>query len=267
MKNLLYSIMLLSFLLLLTGCPKTIVNVPSTTLSGRVYNTSDESIEGIKIICGNQTTFSDNSGNFSIIVPIGTATINFSGDNFFTENRTFEVPPNPVENVRVTLCDKLENGEFLRMILSCNQEVGDLDSTLLVPKSDNDPSLGWTVYVDEGGNATGSSSDNPYAKLLNNGANQFMSSEETTIYQRFTQPYTFYVYNFSLDNLDIYPGYPDSTFFDSDATVRIYGTNGLIDTVEVTSDGTDVYWYILDIDANGNLSIINELLKTEPTLN
>lgn len=266
MKKLLYLVMVLSLLLLLTGCPKTVVNVPSTTLSGRIIDTGNHSIEGVKVTCGSQTTFSDSTGNFSIIVPIGTANVNFSADNFFAENRPFIIPANPVEDARITMCGKLENGEFLRIILSCNEEVGDLDSTLLVPKSNDDPSFGWKVYVDNNGNVTGDSASAPFAKLLNNGANDLQSTEETTIYQRFTQPYKFYVYNFSLDNLDLYPGYPDSTFFESEATVRIYNTEGLIDTLEVTRDGTEVYWHVFDINAEGSLNIINELLETEPTL-
>jgi len=79
-----------------------------------------------------------------------------------------------------------------------------------------------------------------------------------TIYEMYPGVYKYYIYNYSNS--------PDITT--SSAVVQIYNQNGLLNTLQVPTIGSGLYWYICDVDGNtGQITIINTIQPNSPDNN
>jgi PKD repeat protein len=79
--------------------------------------------------------------------------------------------------------------------------------------------------------------------------------ETMTIYDMFAGTYQYYIYKFA----------GDGPITASQAVVQIYGQNGLLQTLQVPTNGEGDYWYVCDVNGStGQLSIRNVIQTNAP---
>jgi peptidyl-Asp metalloendopeptidase len=137
----------------------------------------------------------------------------------------------------------------ISFVLSWGADPHDLDSHLLTP------SIGGSAYHVYYSNK-GSATSPPYATLDHDVTTGY-GPETMSIRTLYPGTYHYYVKNFS--------GSPAITT--SGGIVKIYNSAGtLLNTVNVPTSGTGVYWYVADVNGNtGAVSLVNTIQSSEPT--
>ncbi|MFC2046221.1 carboxypeptidase regulatory-like domain-containing protein [Chloroflexota bacterium] len=136
--------------------------------------------------------------------------------------------------------------EEIRVVLTWGAEPMDLDSHLRLPPGS--PYHVW--YADEG-----SLSSLPFAALDVDDVSSY-GPETITVVQRQPGRYVYAVHNFS--------GSPDITT--SEAVVRVYRGENLVQTYSVPTSGAGTWWHVFDIDSSGNIItrdfILDEMMQS-----
>jgi parallel beta-helix repeat protein len=66
---------------------------PEATVCGRAVTEDATVMAGVKVVCGNQTVYTDQGGNFSLLLPPGSRTLVLSKDGYLDKNLTVQVLP------------------------------------------------------------------------------------------------------------------------------------------------------------------------------
>ncbi|MDD4372763.1 MAG: PKD domain-containing protein [Bacteroidales bacterium] len=185
--------------------------------------------------------------NFSDYSSDGSHIVSCSKTGYITYvNNNVNIPPNGTLNLNISLSPILSSGQ-MRFVLNWGATPEDLDSHLLTPEIEG--STYHVYYSDEG-----SSTEAPYAALDHDDTDGY-GPETVTIYDFFTGTYKYFIHNFSES--------PDITT--SQAVVQIYNDAGLLQTLQVPTTGTGVYWYVCDVNGStGQLTIHNVIQENEP---
>ena len=256
------------------------VSNTSTTISGKVTNALDGTgISGALVEIAGLTTTTDANGNYEITgIPEAVLKADFSGtptsgnipldvrfsDESADASHTLTVSANDYNTyinsqvviatgqtltIDVSLSPVLSEGE-LRIVLNWGANPSDLDAHMKTPSIEGTE---YHIYYSSKGSATSA----PYVTLDHDDRTSY-GPETMTIYQQFSGTYKYYVYNYS--------GTPDITT--SSAVVQVYGSTGLITSVNIPTSGTGRYWNVLTIDGStGQVSIVNEIVESAPVVN
>jgi PKD repeat protein/uncharacterized protein YfaP (DUF2135 family) len=251
--------------------------VGSGTLTGLVTDAiNGNPVEGALVTIGGLTDLTDASGNYVIEnIPAGILSSNFNASQtiglaplsvqFFDQstensntvtcsktgyssysNNQVIVPQGGTLNLNISLSPALSGGQ-MRFVLNWSASPGDLDSHLRTPPIE---SVSYHISYENQGDAT-----NPPYATLDYDVTSGYGPETITIYEKYTGTYQYYIHN--------YDETPDITT--SQAVVQIYNDNGLLQTLQVPTSGTGLYWYVCDINgANGQISIRNVIQENEP---
>ncbi|MCB9016582.1 MAG: carboxypeptidase regulatory-like domain-containing protein [Lentimicrobiaceae bacterium] len=249
----------------------------TNSLTGLVTDAFDGSpIEGALVSIAGLTATTDENGNYTISnIPAGTLNADFNsnvtqgeaplGVNFFdlsTEgshtvscskegyityvNNQVVIEPGQTLNLNISLSQTLMEGS-MRFVLNWGAEPTDLDSHLNTPAIEGQA---YHIFYSSQGSATSA----PYAALDHDVTSGY-GPETMTIYQMFNGTYQYYIHNYSES--------PAITI--SQAVLQIYNQNGLIQTLQVPTSGTGLYWYVCDINgANGQITIKNTIQANAP---
>jgi PKD repeat protein/uncharacterized protein YfaP (DUF2135 family) len=249
----------------------------SGTLTGMVTDAiNGNPVEGALVSVGGLTDLTDASGNYLIEnIPAGILSSNFNASRtiglaplsvqFFDQstensntvtcsktgyssysNNQVIVPQGGSLTLNISLSPALTSGQ-MRFVLNWGQTPGDLDSHLRTPPIE---AVSYHIWYEDQGDAT-----NPPYATLDYDVTSGYGPETITIYEKYTGVYQYYIHN--------YDETPDITT--SQAVVQIYNDNGLLQTLQVPTSGTGLYWYVCDINgANGQISIRNVIQETEP---
>ena len=257
------------------------INVTGQTgsgiLTGLVTDALNGSpIEGALVTVAGLTDVTDASGNYTIEnIPAGILSSNFSASrtvgvaplliDFFDQstensntvtcsktdystytNNQVIVPQGGSLTLNISLSPALSSGQ-MRFVLNWSSSPSDLDSHLLTPDIEGNT---YHIFYGDKGNATTA----PYASLDYDVTTGY-GPETMTIYQKFTGTYQYFIYN--------YTGSPE--IITSQAVVQIYNDNGLLQTLQIPTSGTGLYWYVCDINGTtGQISIRNVIQEAAP---
>ncbi|HPG34641.1 MAG TPA: choice-of-anchor J domain-containing protein, partial [Lentimicrobium sp.] len=185
--------------------------------------------------------------NFSDYSSDGSHIVSCSKTGYITYvNNNVNIPPNGTLNLNISLSSALSGGQ-MRFVLNWGATPEDLDSHLLTPEIEG--STYHVSYSDKG-----SSTEAPYAALDHDDIDSY-GPETVTIYDFFTGTYKYFIHNFSES--------PEITT--SQAVVQIYNDAGLLQTLQVPTTGTGLYWYVCDVNGStGQLTIHNVIQENEP---
>ena len=261
MKNKVKYIMLLlvSVVFILSACTPFDFNGlgsgKTATVGGTVTDaTTGRALSGVTVKSGSISGTTDSEGKYVLYkVPISNTSISASKSGYITNTQSMSLVADEQKTVNFSLSPELTQNEELRIVLTWGESPRDLDSHLLVPKSDSDGSQGF--HVDYRTKGINNSNEYPYAYLdvddtTSNGP------ETITIFNTLNRTYKYYVHNYSES--------PDITT--SNAKVQVYGRSGLIKTYSVPTSGSGLYWYVFDIDASGGIMDRNVIQSDKPTL-
>ncbi|NTW24685.1 MAG: PKD domain-containing protein, partial [Lentimicrobium sp.] len=212
----------------------TIVNVPAGTLNAEFNANVTQGEAPLNVV------FSDQSSE-------GAHTVTCSKTGYITySNNQVIIEPGQTLNLNISLSQTLAEGS-LRFVLNWGQLPYDLDSHLNTPSIEGTP---YHIFYGSQGSATSA----PYAALDHDDTDSY-GPETMTIYQLFDGTYQYYIHNYSTS--------PDITT--SQAVLQIYNDNGLLQTLQVPTSGTGLYWYVCDVNgANGQLTIRNVIQEAAP---
>lgn len=248
-----------------------------TTLSGQVSNAlNGQPVAGAEVCIAGRCTFTDSFGNYTLEqIPAGTLapafgatptygsapltvqfndestenthTVTCSKQGFLTYvNSQVDLSPGGTLNLNMSLSPELQEGN-LRFVLNWSATPTDLDSHLLTPEINGNA---YHVYFDDRGSVTSA----PFARLDYDITTGF-GPETMTIYERWPGTYSYYVRNFSENPL----------ISASNAVVQVYGSSGLLHTIQVPSSGNGNYWHVCDVNGEtGDIIIKNKLLANPP---
>jgi PKD repeat protein len=177
----------------------------------------------------------------------GTHTVTASATGYTTyTNSSVVIPDGGSLTLQISLSPTLTAGQY-RFVLTWGETPTDLDSHMKTPEIEGST---YHVYYD----SQGSASTAPYVILDIDDITSF-GPETTTIYDLKTGTYHYYIHNYS--------GSPD--IITSNAVVQIFNDNGLINTLQVPTSGTGLYWDVCTLNGStGAISIINTIVGTEP---
>lgn len=248
-----------------------------TTLTGLVTDAfNGNPIPGATVTIAGLSTTTDNSGNYTITnIPVGTINaefnadvtqgeaplvVNFSdhsseGSNTVTcsktgyltySNNQIIIEPGQTLNLNISLSPTLAAGE-MRFVLNWGDLPEDLDSHLNTPLINGQE---YHIFYDSPGNT----SEAPFAALDHDVITGY-GPETMTIYQMFNGTYQYFIHNYS----------ESPSITTSQAVLQIYNESGLIQTLQVPTTGSGLYWYVADINgANGQLTIRNVIQENPP---
>ena len=225
--------------------PSTIVNqseVEGMCVSGRIISAVDTSPASCVEVCvGESCTFTDQNGNYSVSATnADNQTINLvaSGEHYATYENNFEIENSEQcyeENISIS--PALEDGQR-RFVLTWGAMPRDLDSHLKLPTGSqvyysNRAAGGANLDVDD------TSSYGPETITLNQLTNSGV--------------HKYYIYNFSRDS---------TSFSNADARISVYDN----ESTEIISpnQGAGHYWHVLNVNAQGEIEIINQIRSTAP---
>jgi PKD repeat protein/uncharacterized protein YfaP (DUF2135 family) len=258
-----------------TTTPTTAVN----TLTGLVTDAfNGNPVPGATVTIAGLSTTTDNSGNYTITnIPAGTLnaefnanvtqgqaplTVNFSdlsseGSHTVTcsktgyltySNNQVIIQPGQTFNLNISLSPTLAAGS-MRFVLNWGASPEDLDSHLNTPSINGQA---YHIYYSYEGSAT----EAPFAALDHDVTTGY-GPETMTIYQMFNGTYQYYIHNYS----------ESPAITTSQAVLQIYNQGGLIQTLQIPTVGSGLYWYVADINgANGQLTIRNVIQANPPGL-
>ena len=249
----------------------------SGTMSGKVTDaTTGKPIVGATVSVAGMNTTTDSLGNYTFKnVPVGALTANFTGTplsgdapltvrftdysglgvqrvtasatGYYNYSRYISVSTS-VTILNITL-SPVFTGEGLRLVLNWDELPEDMDIHLLTPEIDGKPYEVFYKYK-------GSQNTPPYAVLDIDDTNG-IGPETITVYSLVDGTYRCYVDKYS----------EDTAITSSNGVVQVYGTSGLMHTINVPTTGTGEYWYVCDIDgATGDVTIVNTLQSDPPGL-
>jgi len=266
-----------AFIFMLDDMEITTELAEGATLTGQVTDAfNGEPIAGAQVSVAGLSTTTDNSGNYTITgIPDGVLTADFaanvtsgeaplnvnfsdfSSDGSHTVscsksgyityiNNNVNIPAGGTLNLNISLSPTLASGQ-MRFVLNWGELPTDLDSHLRTPEIEGST---YHVYYSDQGSATSA----PYAALDHDDTDSY-GPETITIYDFFSGTYQYYIYNYS--------GSPEITT--SQGVVQIYNDAGLLQTLQVPTSGTGLYWYVCDVNGStGQLTIHNVIQDTEP---
>lgn len=247
------------------------------TLTGMVSDAfNGDPVAGATVEIAGLSTTTDSEGNYTITnIPAGTLNADFNADvtqgdaplsvNFSDQssegaqtvtcsktgyityiNNQVIIEPGQTLNLNISLSQTLLEGS-MRFVLNWGASPLDIDSHL------NTPSIeGQTYHIYYG--SQGSATSAPYAALDHDVTSGY-GPETMTIYQMFEGTYQYYIYNYS--------GSPEITT--SQAVLQIYNDNGLMQTLQIPTTGTGLYWNVCEINgSNGQLTIHNVIQEDAP---
>jgi len=256
------------------------VNGGTAILTGMVTDAATGSpIEGATVTIAGISAVTNAAGNYTIEnIPLGALTAGFNASTrqgtvplsvqFFDQssdgastvvcsktgyityvNNNIVIEQGQSLNLNISLSQTLAEGN-LRFVLNWGALPTDLDSHLQTPEIEG---YSYHVYYSSQGSATSA----PYAALDHDDTDSY-GPETMTIYEMYPGVYKYYIYNYSTS--------PDITT--SSAVVQIYNQNGLLNTLQVPTSGSGLYWYICDIDGStGQITIINTIQSSSPDNN
>lgn len=266
-----------SFILMLDDIEITSQSNATSLLSGMVTDavTGNPIVNALVKVAG-LTDYSDADGNYYIPnVPGGVLNANFTSsvttgdaplDVQFTDlstessltvtasaagytnytNSQVSIPEGDTLHLQISMSPALSEGQY-RIVLTWGESPADLDAHLKTPEIEGNA---YHIYFDN----KGSDDSAPYAILDIDDTNSF-GPETTTIKSLYPGEYHFFVHNYS----------ESPEIITSNAVVQIYSKNGLVQTLQVPTTGTGLYWDVCTINgSNGNLSILNRIVETEP---
>jgi PKD repeat protein len=212
----------------------TLTNIPSGILNGNFTATPRNGDAPLTV------QFTDLSSE-------GTHTVTASATGYTNySNSQVAIPEGSTFNLQIALSPTLTTDQY-RFVLTWGELPTDLDSHLKTPSIEG---AVYHIYYD----SLGSADSPPYAILDIDDTTGF-GPESTTIYDLHPGEYHYYIHNYS--------GSPAITT--SNAVVQIYNENGLKHTLQVPATGTGQYWDICTMNGtNGNISIINQIVASEP---
>ncbi len=251
--------------------------VSGGTLTGQVTDAfNGEPVAGAEVSVAGLSAITDNIGNYTIEnIPEGVLTADFAANvtsgeaplnvNFFDYssdgshtvtcsktgyityiNNNVNIPPGEVFNLNISLSPTLAAGE-MRFVLNWGELPYDIDAHLRTPEIEG---TAYHIYYSDMGSATTA----PYATLDVDDVESY-GPETITIYDMFSGTYQYYVHNFDET--------PELTT--SQAVVQIYNDAGLMQTLQVPTSGTGLYWYVCDVNGStGQLTIHNVIQENEP---
>lgn len=250
------------------------------SLSGMVSNAlNGEPIEGALVSVAGLSDITDAAGNYLIEnVPVGQLTANFNANpssgqsplsvNFFDQstensntvtcsktdyntysNNQVVIPANGHLTLNISLSPNLAAGQ-MRFVLNWGASPTDLDSHLLTPVIEGqEHHIAWYNR--------GSETSAPFAALDYDYIDGY-GPETTTIYDFYAGTYKFFIDNYS----------ESPAITTSQAVVQIYGQSGLLNTLQVPTNGSGLIWYVCDIDGStGQVTIRNTIQQNEPGSN
>jgi PKD repeat protein len=247
------------------------------TLAGMVTDAiNGNPIPNALVSVGGLTDLTDASGNYSISnIPAGTLNANFTatptsgnaplpvqftdlsseGTHMVTASATgyttysnsqVVIPTGGTLELQISLSPTLATGQY-RFVLTWGELPLDLDSHLKTPVIEGNA---YHIFYNNKGSATTA----PYAILDIDDVTSY-GPETTTIYELKPGEYHYYIKNYSES--------PEITT--SNAVVQIYNDNGLMQTLQVPTTGTGLFWDVFTMNgSNGAISVINQITTTEP---
>lgn len=225
------------------------------TVTGVVTNaTNGQPITGATVKSGDISATTDADGKYVLNkVPTSNTTIQASKSGYIALSYSLSLAENEQKVVNFALSPALSANEAFRIVLTWGENPRDLDSHLLVPTSDTNGNQGYHIYFSYKG--INDSEQYPYAYLDIDDTSSF-GPETVTIYRRLTQTYKYYVHHYA----------GSGQLNTSSAVVSVYNQNGLVKTYNVPSSGSGIYWYVFDINANGQIVDRNVIQENAPTL-
>lgn len=247
------------------------------TLTGMVTDAlNGNPVEGALVSVAGLSATTNASGNYTIInIPVGVLVSNFianttqglapltvnftdqsaenanivtcSKEGYLTySNSQVVIPQDGSLTLNISLSSQLTTGE-MRFILNWGLNPDDLDSHLNTPAINGQS---YHIYFSDQG-----SIDSPPYAALDHDVTDSYGPETMTIYEMYPGTYQYYIYNYS--------GSPEITT--SQAVVQVYNQSGLLNTLQVPTSGSGLYWYICDIDgATGHITIRNVIQESAP---
>jgi hypothetical protein len=177
----------------------------------------------------NSTDLTNSQGEYSFEgLSEGNYTIQAEKSGYITEEKYIEFDGSTAV-ANFVLSQTIADDEY-RVVLTWGEEPEDLDVHLFTENGDH------IYYADQG-----SLTSYPYINLDIDDISSF-GPETITIAQ--LQASSIYVHN--------YTGYPDIK--ESDAEIRVYNGNQLIETYDIPTSGSGEWWYVFDIDNSGYIT-------------
>lgn len=241
----------------------------SGDLSGLVSDAADGSaIAGAHVCSGSVCVDTGSDGNYTLAnLPGGMRTINISASGQYIANQTgVYVVPGQTTTANFPLSKTLNEGE-IRIVLtwSPNTQWCDTQNTCVDNDLDahlNVPLISGTVEVSWENIGTCDLAE-PFA-CLENDARQGSGPESMFISEVQQGTYTYFVENYSAARVNPQIAAP---LPDTDAQVRVYGQNGLIQAYDVPPFGDGFWWVVFDIDLSGNIIGRDVITSTNPAPN
>lgn len=254
-KLIIFALLLLFSTGQLGGCLSCITGTGS--ISGTVTDaTTGLGLSGVTVSAGGVQTITGSTGTYKLEnVPAGLQNVTASKSGYISVSQpVLVIADQEIQDVNFSLSPILPSGQ-IRIVLTWGANPSDLDSHLLVPKSDSDPSQGYHIYYANRG--INSSTQYPYAYLDVDDTTSY-GPETVTILRRITQKYKYYVYHYA----------GSGSLATSGAVVRVYSGSTLLKTYNVPTSQTSGYryWYVFDLNGDGTITDKNIIQSSAPTL-
>lgn len=222
----------------------------AATLQGKVIDaTTGNPIEGTQVcvVNTNLCVNTDSAGNYTINdVPAGPNSLQATKDGYIPVNaQSFTVEPGQTVTEAVALSPELAQDTSLRIVLTWDEVLSDLDAYLLTPSND-------TISY----NYLGSLDNAPFAKLeIDNIDAPGKARIETISIELKDGTYTFWVHNV----------YPNEGGYDiSNARVQVLNSAGVIQEFTPPTGQSGAYWHVFTMDGAGNITPVNTLSDNQP---
>jgi hypothetical protein len=240
--------------------PDNLVNQSSyeiACVTGRVIDATDASAISCASVCvGEQCTFTDRNGNY-LINNLATdnlaATIVSNTADYTVYEENFQIQSaGQCSQENIAMSPVLESGQT-RFVLSWDWIPVDFDSHLNFPDG-----AAQIFYGMPTNNGASLDLDNTQASHLRN---DFEGRPETITINSLvsgSQKYEYYIKNFTERHSTVVT----KTFSSANARAKIYKGSS-VQTV-TPPQGNGGYWHVLNMDSQGNIEIINQILSNEP---
>jgi PKD repeat protein/C1A family cysteine protease len=255
---------------------KKAVNRGNTVIGIVTDATTGRAIPGVEVKIASITDITDSYGNYELVnVPSGLMTADFYADNttgVAPLNVTFHststdnsqtitaatngyisysydhlnVDPEVAVRHDISMSPTILNDE-MRIILTWGDQPRDLDSHLKTPViGSQQHHIFW--------NSKGNSSSAPYAILDVDDVTSY-GPETITLSKFYNGTYNYYIHQYS----------SDGSLASSGAIIKVYGSQGLLQTLQVPTTGSGKYWHVFNIDGlTRQISIINRIVDEAP---
>jgi len=213
------------------------------------------------------TEYSDGDGEFSFDLEAGNYTVEATADGYISIYfELLVIGKETTAKQNASMTPNIQSGE-VRVILSWGNKPGDLDSHINTPTIDG---YWYHVYWEK----RGSQYYAPYTKLdvdrsdfanSSSGTTSRSGPETITLYKSKTGTYHYYVFNFSEGTSKGRSSSIQGSLVNSRATVKVYGSTGLIKTFTVPNGGVGNYWDVFTYDGGtGKITTVNTITNSKP---